>query len=150
MQNFLLLLAGFALDRISKIFIMQNKLIFLSENAFLPFIMHIKYVENKGVAFSMFSSSILATIILPTILIIIFGYFILSLKQKPLHVAYVILLSGYLGNIYDRVFYGYVVDMIYFPLFPYFVCNIADILIFTSTLFIAYYVLKKGDLYFGK
>ena len=37
-----------------------------------------------------------------------------------------LILGGFLGNYLERLLQGYVVDMIYFPFMPWFVCNVAD------------------------
>ena len=38
-------------------------------------------------------------------------------------------LGGFLGNFLERLWHGWVLDMIYFPFLPWFVCNVADIAI---------------------
>lgn len=39
------------------------------------------------------------------------------------------MLGGFLGNFLERLWHGWVLDMIYFPFLPWFVCNVADIAI---------------------
>ena len=38
-------------------------------------------------------------------------------------------LGGFIGNFAERLLFGYVRDMIFFPWLPWFVCNVADIFI---------------------
>ena len=40
-----------------------------------------------------------------------------------------LVLGGFLGNFLERLWHGWVLDMIYFPFLPWFVCNVADIAI---------------------
>ena len=47
----------------------------------------------------------------------------------PLMITGAILGAGALGNLIDRIFLGYVVDFIYFPLIDFPVFNVADIFV---------------------
>lgn len=91
----------------------------------------ITYVKNTGAAFSMFSSN---TVILTvfTCVIIIFCFAFLMLKKSPSRVAdasLILIISGGIGNVIDRIANGFVVDYIE-PLFVKFaVFNFADICI---------------------
>lgn len=93
--------------------------------------LRLNYVENTGAAFSSFSSH---TVILSavTLLAVIIGfYYLLSGKLKFgfEYVCILLVMSGGVGNLIDRVFRGYVIDYIE-PLFIEFaVFNFADILV---------------------
>ncbi len=87
-----------------------------------------RYVENTGAAFSSFSDKTeILTVV--TIMIILFCLILLlSKKLKPMfiNVCLLIVTAGGIGNVIDRIAYGYVVDFIE-PLFIDFaVFNFAD------------------------
>lgn len=92
----------------------------------------ITYAENTGAAFSIFQNSTNYLIVLATIAIMGIIYFCIrhlsSIRMKSLFFL-AILSAGILGNLYQRVVLGYVID--YFKLtfinFPIF--NISDIFI---------------------
>ena len=95
---------------------------------FLFGLFQFRYVENTGAAFSLFSDntkllSVLTVIILAVCLIIL-----MTRKIKPLflNICLLLVIAGGLGNVIDRIAYGYVVDFIE-PLFIDFaVFNFAD------------------------
>ena len=110
-------------DQISK-FWARN---FLANNGSVPFIdeiLEFRYAENTGVAFSMFNEyPILLTILVAAINLVIFAY-LSSLKKIPAY--WVFIAAGALGNLLDRVSYGFVTDFIN-PLFIDFaIFNLAD------------------------
>ena len=66
---------------------------------------------------------------------IIYIYFI---KDKNLSnfeiVTYALLLSGIIGNLIDRILYGYVIDFIDFTIFDFAIFNLADSFIVISVI----------------
>ncbi len=99
----------------------------------LPFF-NLTYVHNYGAAFSFLSDeSGWQRWFLSLIAITISGLLIWWLKRLPasnkiLCGAYSLVLAGAIGNLYDRMYYGYVIDFLHFYYenwhFPAF--NIAD------------------------
>lgn len=55
-----------------------------------------------------------------------------------------LILGGFFGNFLDRVIFGYVVDMIYFPWLPFFICNLADVAITAGAVLIGISLLFRG------
>jgi signal peptidase II len=86
------------------------------------------YVENTGAAFSLFSGKTDALSVL-TVLFLVAIFFLLMKKtfsSKFLNTCLLLVFAGGLGNLIDRIAYGYVVDFIE-PLFIDFaVFNFAD------------------------
>ncbi|MBA1434929.1 signal peptidase II, partial [Bombilactobacillus bombi] len=70
-------------------------------------------------------------------------------KSRWLTVGLAFLLAGRLGNGWDRLLRGYVVDMVYFNIFNLpllnFVCNLADILITIGVIMLIVYVFKSDN-----
>ena len=82
-------------------------------------------VLNSGMAFGWFQGNT-ATILLFSVALVALCLFLLR-KMKPTGLAPValsLIAGGALGNMIDRIAYGYVIDM--FPFFGWFVFNVAD------------------------
>lgn len=68
------------------------------------------------------------------------------LKSIVVRVSLSLIISGALGNLIDRLIYGYVVDFIsvhfkniyYFPIF-----NVADVFVVVGTMLLLFYLLKE-------
>jgi signal peptidase II len=101
---------------------------------FLPFgsfnWMNLRYLENRGAAFSMLSGSRLFLIVFP-IIVVTAGLYALhryGRGRKWLYAAVPLIVAGGLGNLYDRIFRGgAVVDYLDLQLFRFAVFNFADI-----------------------
>lgn len=94
---------------------------------------YITYAENTGAAFSILNNSRFFLILMGICAVImIFIFFINNKKQTKLSIAsYGILLGGIVGNLFDRIKYGYVIDYLDFKIFGYNfpIFNLADIAI---------------------
>lgn len=141
-----------------KIFIVSFLTLFLDQiikiicNLFLDNIVVIKgvlsfiYAENNGVAFSMLSGNRLFIVILSIILIFILLYYIYKdyiVKGKNnnfKNFSYGILLGGILGNLFDRIIRGVVIDYISLNIFGYNfpIFNLADISITIGVILICF------------
>ncbi len=135
----------FAGDRISKIFISGNMT--LGQSApFIPNLLNLLFVHNQGGAWGILSGYtwVLLTV---TAVIMIIGLTVLvraGVKNKWLFWAITLILSGGLGNMYDRIFNsGRVVDFLQFDFWKTFpVFNIADCaIVIGCAVLIIYFVL---------
>lgn len=104
------------------------------------------YVENKGVAFGMFSDMRWVFVALTSALlaIIIFYMFKKRPKGKFFYVCAALIIGGGIGNLIDRIFYGYVIDYLSLSFFPP-VCNFADYCITAGTIMLVIYLLFFSD-----
>lgn len=119
--------AVIAADRWSKVWISANAA--LGETfAQIP-LFNFVYVRNEGAAFSIMSGRMgILSIISIAFCIFVIGYFIIKRPQKKLWcIALVLMFAGALGNAWDRVVYGYVIDFIQTNFINFAVFNIADI-----------------------
>ena len=132
------------IDFISKylvISLISNKTIIIIIN-FLKFL----YVKNTGAAFGIMSGNIIILVIVTLILLF---YIIKEVKNnvdnKWILISYLLILSGAIGNLIDRIFRGYVVDFISFTLFDkeMAVFNIADSYITIGVFLLIILLLKK-------
>ena len=97
-------------------------------------------VHNYGAAFSILYGNRIFLIIVSIFALVFVYYFMLKNKDlSKLDIAiYSLLIGGILGNMFDRIVYGYVVDFFDFHIFGYDfpVFNIADICIVISVFLI--------------
>jgi signal peptidase II len=98
----------------------------------IPKVLHLTYVHNPGAAFGLFAyqKSFFITINMAVVVIIQFGYGRLARAEKRMRFGLVLQLGGALGNLLDRLRFGYVVDFIDLRVWPVF--NLADIAIVTG------------------
>ena len=105
-------------------------------------VFHFTYVQNTGAAFSMFEGmSTFLTLIPLAALIAAVWYMEKHLEE---HVTFllsmILIISGGLGNLIDRVWKGYVTDLFDFCLIDFPVFNIADIGICVGCFFLVVYI----------
>ena len=119
---------------------------------FMGNFVNLRYVQNTGAAFSIGSNSTLFFIIFTTLMLIALMVLMLHLYKRNiplLHWSLVLIIAGGLGNLIDRVCYGYVVDMFNFAFFDFPVFNFADVTICIGTgllfLFILFFYDKHFD-----
>ena len=92
------------------------------------------YTQNTGVAFSLFRNA--SNLFIPIALLICAGavyYYVTQLPNRrlPVQLALGMVLGGALGNLIDRVRFGFVVDFVQVGTFPVF--NVADSAITVAT-----------------
>ena len=130
-SNFFLILAIFLLDRISKIYVIDQSKKSLSNNLFLSDYLNISLMWNEGIAFGLFAfdESFFYNFITILIIMVIIIVFFMILKNKGYKkYSLILILGGALGNLYDRIFFGAVPDFIDFHIgdFHWFVFNDID------------------------
>ena len=128
----LIVLFGILLDQITKYYVAHNFIQGARQKVIDGFF-YLTYVRNTGAGFSILQGQRWVFIILTFIALPLFIY--LYVKSDPGHklerFAYLLLISGTIGNFIDRVVYGSVVDFLDFIIFGYDfpVFNVADIFI---------------------
>jgi len=92
-------------------------------------VLNLTYVRNTGVAFGLFPGQRLFLVLIGIAVCAVVVYFYVNAtREEVLFKAYLaMIMGGSLGNLYDRVFFGHVIDYIDFRVFPVF--NFADIAI---------------------
>lgn len=96
-------------------------------------IFHFHYISNYGAAWGIFSGKKFFLIGLTSLIIIGMIWYMRKLPHtlsgKWSKVAFVLIISGAIGNLIDRLFLGYVRDFLYFILIDFPIFNVADILV---------------------
>ena len=119
---------------------------------FLGKFLDLRYVQNTGAAFSIGRNNTLFFIIFTTVMLIAIMVLMLHLYKRKIHLLHwslVLIMAGGIGNLIDRICYGYVVDMFNFAFFDFPVFNFADVIICIGTgllfLFILFFYDKHFD-----
>ena len=141
--NLILIITIFALDRVSKIYVISMSNNVLISDIFLSKFLNISLIWNEGIAFGLFSfdHNYLYNLLTIIISIIIFIIFVMLIQQKGLRkYALSMIFGGAIGNLYDRIFFKAVPDFIDFHIadFHWFIFNIADIFITLGVIFMIF------------
>lgn len=140
------------LDQLSKFIILRNFQPFQSFPV-IKNIFHISLVCNKGLAFGLFSKTpgpAFVWIIYISLIIAVFAFFFYKeffRKRKSQttgwqlrQISLSLILAGAVGNLIDRIRFGFVIDFLDFRIWPVF--NIADSAITIGTALLVLHILK--------
>jgi len=141
--TFFLLVFTFAIDRLSKIYVLGLEEIVDGNKIFINKFLNLDLVWNKGVAFGILSFeesfwyNIITILIFVIIIILIYLIFSSSGFKKY---SYIAVCGGALGNVFDRILYNSVPDFIdlNYNDFHWFIFNVADIFITIGLLCLIY------------
>jgi signal peptidase II len=109
------------------------------------------YTENTGAAFSFFSGSKYFLIIFVSILLLSVAVYGIFDKNKHIlkSACLIMIFSGGLGNLLDRIRNGFVVDYIEFRFMDFAIFNFADILVTVGAFLLIIYIwsseMKSGS-----
>ena len=153
--DFILCILLIALDQVTKYFAIRylkdKPAIVLAEGIF-----ELRYLENRGAAFGMLQNQKVFFILISLIVLTAIAYFLFKMPQEkkyvPLHFLLVLIASGAIGNMIDRIRLEYVVDFFYFVLINFPIFNVADIYVSVSCVILAIlmlFVYKDEDLEFA-
>ena len=121
------ILGGIGLDQISKLIAVK----LLAPVKSVPLwegVLHLTYVENRGAAFGMLADHRWVFMSISSVAIIAIALYLYSGRNtsKLYTAALMMIVSGGIGNMIDRIALGYVIDFIDFALIDFAVFNIAD------------------------
>jgi signal peptidase II len=148
-----ILLAGaiLGIDQISKLFCL-NYLVLYKVVPIMPFF-NLRLAYNEGAAFGILSSEngwqraffIALTMGVSSVII----YWLHKLEDKNIleSCALTLILGGALGNLFDRIWYGYVIDFIdfYIGIWHWYTFNVADIAICIGAALFAFVTLFRDN-----
>ena len=137
----------FIIDQISKVtissYIGLNSSVRVIKNFF-----YLTYTNNTGASFGILKNSRVVLIVLSIIALVILLRYISTFKETKYNILGLgFLMGGIIGNLLDRVLFGYVRDFLNFYIigydFPVF--NIADIFIVLGVFILIISILKGED-----
>lgn len=106
-------------------------------------IFHLTLVKNSGIAFGLFPQGTNIFIIFS--FLVIFLILIILWKKKELkilpRIALALILAGAIGNLIDRLRWGYVIDFLDFRIWPVF--NLADTSITIGVILLSVYLFRS-------
>ena len=139
-----IILLVYFLDRLSKYLIIE----LMSSGSSVPVIrgiFHLTLVHNTGAAFGMFKDHPSLFILIAAVFSCLVVYFLTVKSQvfnKREKISLCLILAGTLGNLTDRIRFGYVVDFLDFRVWPVF--NIADSSITIGAVILAWTILVSS------
>lgn len=140
----IIIILGLVVDRLTKIYAVNN----LMEKSIDGKLINLTYLENRGAAFGILQDKRLVFIILTTAIVLyLLYYFVKNIKTSPmiLNLSLAMIISGAIGNFYDRLIQGYVVDFLEFSFVKFPVFNVADILVTVGCALMIIYIILHGD-----
>lgn len=108
---------------------------YLAPTAFVPpfplikNVLELVYVENTGAAWGLFQGGRIGFLIVSAVFLVLLGVFYACSRRELRtlsRVSLCLIFFGTVGNLYDRLFFHFVRDMIYVKLIRFPVFNIAD------------------------
>lgn len=103
------------------------------------------YLENRGVAFGMMQNQKLLIVSVGMIMMIVVFFFLFKVREAKnatfARICLIMIASGGIGNMIDRLCNGFVTDFLYFILIHFPIFNVADIYIVVGTILLSIYIL---------
>jgi len=113
----------FLIDRLTKELISRT-FEYAQSIPVLKDVFHLTYITNTGIAFGVGQGKNIIFLAISLVVIGILIFFFLKAKNMVELASLSLILAGALGNIFDRIFYGEVIDFIDLRIWPVF--NFAD------------------------
>lgn len=138
------------LDRISK-YLAATYLAGNGGITVIPYLLGLRYLENTGMAFSLLSGKtvFLAVVTAVALVVMAFFLFVRPFGDRFEQFCFLLIFSGGVGNLIDRVFQGYVIDYFEFLFMDFAIFNVADVYVCVGVGLYAIYTVytefyKKG------
>lgn len=123
----------------------------------IPGVFELCYLENYGAAFGVLQNQRILLLIVTAVVLVAVCLFYwkipLSKRYFPMRCVVIFIAAGAVGNMIDRLFYGYVIDFFYFSLIDFPIFNVADCYVVVAAFFaiilVGFYY-KEEELTFWK
>lgn len=143
----IIVLVTFFIDQFIKFLAIK----YLTNVTIIPGFLSLVFAKNKGVAFSLLWGNrwaiIALSILLLSFLIHVLSKEYLSKKENDnfKNVTFGLLIGGIIGNLFDRIFRGYVIDYVSLNIFGYAfpIFNLADVCISFSVILLLISSIKE-------
>lgn len=140
---FIIITSIISLDQLTKFlairFLQLNTPVCLIRN-----FLYLTLVHNRGAAFGMFKNQLLMFILISIFAITLFFFYLKAKKNSFLfRLALSMILGGAIGNLIDRLRFGFVIDFLDLRVWPVF--NLADSAITIAALFLTWELIFKKN-----
>lgn len=109
-------------------------------------IFSLTYVENRGAAFGMLQNNQSIFILVAAVASCFGLYYLHSKKVNNLgKIGILLVISGAIGNLMDRVRLGFVVDYLDFHIIWSYVFNLADCFVVVGTILLCLYIITSKE-----
>lgn len=109
-------------------------------------IFSLTYVENRGAAFGMLQNNQSIFILVAAVASCLGLYYLHSKKVNNLgKIGILLVISGAIGNLIDRVRLGFVVDYLDFHIIWSYVFNLADCFVVVGTILLCLYIITSKE-----
>ena len=151
---FFFLILLFAVDQVTK-YLAVTHLKRTPGISVISGVFELQYLENFGAAFGIMQNQTIILVIVTITILVFFCYIFFKMPLSghfaSLYIILILLASGALGNMFDRIRNGYVVDFFYFSLIDFPIFNVADCYVVISVflfafLFLFYYKDEDAEL----
>lgn len=145
-KNLIITILLILLDQITK-FICLQKLKPIGSLKIIEKFFYLTYVENRGAAFGILQGARYIFIFLTISVLIICFYYYKKIPKNKFELltktSLTLIISGAIGNLIDRIFRGFVIDMFHFIFWAndFAVFNMADIFVVLGTFLLAVVIL---------
>ena len=145
-KNLIITILLILLDQITK-FICLQKLKPIGSLKIIENFFYLTYVENRGAAFGILQGARYIFIFLTISVLIICFYYYKKIPKNKFELltkaSLTLIISGAIGNLIDRIFRGFVIDMFHFIFWgnDFAVFNMADIFVVLGTFLLAVVIL---------
>ena len=154
LSNIFLILSIVALDQVTKLAILGRDVVDIYPEMEITSFLNLVLVQNKGISFGLLSRyevGWLISILTIGIVVVLFIW-MRKLERAILALPFSLIIGGAIGNLIDRLNYGFVVDFIDFHFFgwhwPAF--NIADSAITVGVIFLLIASFSNNFKFFSK
>lgn len=130
------------IDQLTKFLVRVN--FQLNESAALiTNIFHLTYIHNFGAGFGILQQQKWILVFISLVVVGVILYYLDRIKEKEKLLQFLVgfILGGTIGNLIDRLFFGYVIDFLDFQIWPIF--NIADSFVTIGVIGLIIYLWSK-------
>lgn len=139
----MIILVVIALDMTTKFLLVPNSEEDFSTTVLIPDVLEILPVHNTGAGFSILSGKTWLLILMSAIFLVAYVTFDIIFKRNSVlyEIASACIIAGAIGNLIDRVVFGYVRDFVYLKFINFPVFNVADISLTVGCVLLIVYML---------
>lgn len=123
----------------------------------LPGIFRLEYLENHGAAFGILQDQRIPLLIVTSLIFLVLAGIYYKIPRQarylPMQIVLILLLSGAVGNMMDRILHSYVVDFLYFSLIDFPIFNVADCYVVVGVviaILLLFFFYQEEDFHFLK